>query len=157
MISRTMAIGLVALSLIVFGCNKSTTSSDTLPNTSMTSADATALMTQLGGMDGVNKLADAFGANLSANPKLSSTLNPTTINDAKQGLANEVAKVSGATPPYPGVSLLNALSGKGLDKDGVKAVEDALSSAADAMNLGSQTKASLKAIMEPISKSLIGG
>jgi truncated hemoglobin YjbI len=161
---------LVIASLMLVSCSKSTTNAEpettagsTTPSTttpSSTSSDVAGmsqtLMDQLGGMTGVTKLADAFAANLSANPTVSTALTPDAINSAKQGLVNEIAKVSGAPEPYAGASLLGALSGKGLTSDGVKGVEDALASAADTMNLSSPAKESLKSIMSPVSKALQG-
>jgi hypothetical protein len=156
---------LVTASLMLVSCSKSTTNTE--PETtagsttpSSTSSDVAGmsqtLMDQLGGMAGATKLADAFAANLSANPTVSTALNPDAINSAKQGLLNEIAKVSGAPEPYAGTSLLGALSGKGLTPDAVKGVEDALDSAADTMDLSSAAKESLKSIMSPVTKSLQG-
>lgn len=161
---------LVIASLMLVSCSKSTTTSEpeatsgsTTPSTttpSSTSSDVAGmsqtLVDQLGGMTGVTKLADTFAANLSANPMVASALTPDAINGAKQGLVNEIAKVSGAPEPYAGASLLGSLSGKGLTSDGVKGVEDALNSAADTMNLSSPAKDSLKSIMTPVSKALQG-
>jgi len=149
------------LLVMLVGCSSSGTSTDT--STDVTgSASSTAatmnqsLMDQVGGVSGANRLADAFGANLSANPTLSASLNTDAINGAKQGLVNEIAKASGTAEPYAGASLLGSLSGKGLTADSVNAITSALSGAADSMNLPSATKTSLLAIMEPVSKALVG-
>lgn len=156
------AIRLLAVVVILAGCTKSSTSTDTTtdvtgnPNTAETTPTSQSLMDQMGGMSGVNQLADAFAANLSSNATLTPTLNADVIQAAKQGLVNDIAKASGAAEPYPGASLLGALSGKGLSADQVNAVTSALSSAADSVNLSAPAKSSLMAMMEPVSKALMG-
>ena len=157
----TRVVSLLAVLGMLAGCNNSSTNTEASNDVTGSAASTAAsmgqsLMDQLGGMAGVVKLADAFGANLAANPTLSGLLNADAITGAKQGLVNEVAKASGAPEPYAGVSLLGALSGKGLTPDSVKSVTDALSSAADSMNLSPAAKSSLMGIMAPISKALGG-
>ena len=158
----TRARHLLVLLVVLAGCS-STSGSSTETSTdvtgSPTSASATmgqSLMDQVGGVSGANKLADAFAANLSANSTLSASLNTDAITAAKQGLVNEIAKASNTAEPYAGASLLVSLSGKGLTKDSVEEITDALGDAADSMNLPSGTKSSLLAIMEPVSKALVG-
>ena len=152
---------LLAVLVLVAGCSSTGTSTETSTDvagsaSSSAAAMSQSLMDQVGGVSGANKLADAFGANLAANTTLSASLNTDAINGAKQGLVNEIAKASGTAEPYAGASLLGSLSGKGLTADSVNAITSALSSAADSMNLPSATKTSLLAIMEPVSKALVG-
>lgn len=152
---------LLAVLVILAGCNKSGTSTEaskdmTASASSAASSMGQSLLDQLGGMEGAVKLADAFGTNLAANPALSSLLNADAITGAKQGLVNEIAKASNTPAPYEGVTLKSALSGKGLTPDSVKAVADALSSAADSMHLTPAAKSSLMGLMAPISKALGG-
>ncbi|HET9940136.1 MAG TPA: hypothetical protein VFR25_03450 [Candidatus Eisenbacteria bacterium] len=159
--SSPRVAALLAVLVILAGCNKSGTkteaSTDMAGSASSTAAAmGQSLMDQLGGMEGVVKLADAFGANLAANPALSSLLNADAITGAKQGLVNEIAKASNTPAPYAGASLAGSLSGKGLTHDSVKAVTDALESAADSMHLTPATKSSLMGLMAPISKALGG-
>jgi truncated hemoglobin YjbI len=161
------ALALIAAFALLAGCSKSTTTTDTTgdvtgstPSTSSTPSTTPpatqSLMDQLGGMTGVNQLADAFAANLAADPMLSPVLNAEAINAAKQGLVNEIAKTSGAAEPYPGSNLLSALTGKVTTVDGANAVTNALSKAADSVNVSAATKGSLMAMMTPITQSLVG-
>jgi len=155
------ALALIAAFALMAGCSKSTTTTDTTGDvtgsTPSTAAPVTqSLMDQLGGMTGVNQLADAFAANLASDPMLSSALNADAINAAKQGLVNEIAKASGAAEPYPGSNLLSALTGKVTNADGANAVTNALSKAADSVNVSAAAKGSLMAMMTPITKSLVG-
>lgn len=152
---------LLVLLVVLVGCSSSGTGTETSTDVTGSASSAAAtmgqsLMDQVGGVSGANKLADAFGANLASNTTLSAALNTDAINGAKQGLVNEIAKASGTAEPYAGASLLGSLSGKGLTADSVSAITSALSSAADSMNLPPATKTSLLAIMEPVSKALVG-
>ena len=152
---------LLAVLVMLAGCNKSSTNAEASKDvtdsaTSTAASMGQSLMDQIGGMEGAVKLADAFGANLAANPTLSPLLNADAITGAKQGLVNEIAKASNTPAPYAGASLQGALSGKGLTSDSVKAVTEALSSAADSMHLSPAAKSSLMGIMAPIAKGLVG-
>jgi truncated hemoglobin YjbI len=154
---------MLAVLVMLVGCNKSGTSADTSTDVTGSTASTAApaptgqsLMDQLGGTSGVNQLADAFAANLASTTSLSPALNSDAITAAKQGLVNEIAKASGVAEPNPGASLLGALSGKGLSSDQVSAVSSALSSAADGMNVSPPAKSSLMGIMAPVSKALAG-
>ena len=147
--------------LVAVGCSKSGTNTEASTDVTSETASSAATMPQslwdqLGGMSGANQLADAFAANLAANPTLSAALNPDAITAAKQGLVNEIAKASNTPEPYPSASLLTALSGKGLTPDAVNGVTAALSSAADSMNLSPTAKSSLMGLMAPITQSLMG-
>jgi truncated hemoglobin YjbI len=166
MFSRTSTsirvLGLLAASLLVVSCSKSsksgTSSSMTDASTAASSAAAGAsksLMDQLGGMSGATKLAEDFGKNIAANPTLSSSLNADDVKNAENGLVNDIAKASGMAANGD-MTLLSALSGKGLTADGVTEVTNALSSAASAMKLSPATTTALMGIMDPVAKSLLG-
>ena len=114
------------------------------------------LVNQLGGMSTVTQLADAFGVNIAGNPQLSKLFDAAAITQVKDGLVNEVAKASGMTAPKGPVSLLSALSGKGLDATGVDALTSALSSAGDTIHLGSTQKAAVMALVSPILNQALG-
>lgn len=143
-----------ALLLGAIGCSKSSTS--TTPATSMSAMSTKTLVDQLGGMSGVTSLATSFASNLTNSPAVTKFLNPEAISNAKLGLMNEIAKVSNMAPPNPGVDLKQVLSGKGMDAEGVGALTNALSSAADAQKLDATQKTAVLALMDPISKSVLG-
>lgn len=156
---------LVLLAAVIFlsGCSKSGSNAMTAsgaaaaasPASSM-AAGAMNLYNQLGGLQGVTQLADAFGANLSKNPVVSKLLDAASITQAKNGLVNEIAKASGMAAPIPGADLMGALSGKGLDAAGIGAVTSSLASAADQMKMNSGQKAALMGLIEPMAKTLAG-
>ena len=114
------------------------------------------LMDQLGGIAGVTKLAQAFGVNLAANPAIAKFLDASAITQVQNGLVNEVAKASKMTPPNAGADLLGALTGKGIDAEGVNALTSSLTAAADAAQVAAPAKASLLALLAPITNSLLG-
>ena len=145
-----LCLGLVA----GLGCNKSSTK--TSSESSMTAMASQTLMQQLGGVDGVNKLADSFAGNLSKNPAVTKYLNPDAIAGVSKGLVNEVAKASGMAAPNPGADLTQALMGKGLDASAMNAVTSSLASAADQVKVPASSKASLLGLMDPVSKSVLG-
>jgi hypothetical protein len=118
-------------------------------------AASASLVDQMGGMNNVLKLADAFGSKISSNQTLNKTLDAATITQTKQGLVNEIAKASGMTPPTPGVDLNSALSGKGLDASGVSALTSSLSAAAGALHLNGVVTQSLMALIGPILQALL--
>lgn len=153
----------LVLASSVTGCSKSASNAMTesgsgaaaSAGSSMMQAGAS-LMQQLGGLSGVAQLADAFGANIAANPVLSKLLDAAAITQTKQGLVNEVAKASNMAPPNPGVDLLTTLSGKGLDATATSELTSALSSAADQVHLGAAQKSAVLALLAPITNSLAG-
>lgn len=155
------AASLVATLGLLSGC--SSTSSSTVSGAGA-AADMTAtakvvgssLMDQLGGMAGVTKLVEAFGVNLAGNPAIAKFLDAAAITQTKNGLVNEIAKVSGVTPPNPGADLKATLSGKGIDAAGVDALSSSLASAADQAQLAAPAKTSLMALFTPIANSLLG-
>jgi hypothetical protein len=114
------------------------------------------LVDQLGGMSGVTKLADAFGANLSGNPLLSPVLDAAAVSQTKMGLVNEIAKASGMAPPNPGADMFSTLSSKALNADQVGAVTAALSAAADQVHLAGAQKAAVMNLLTPVTNKLLG-
>lgn len=145
---RVVGLCLVA-ALGLSGC------ASTKSTTEMASAGAS-LFSQLGGMNSVNALASAFGVNLANNPTINAALGAAGIDQAKLGLVNEIAKVSGMALPNPGADLMSALSGKGLGASGAQAVSQALSSAADGLKIGGEQKTALMGILDPITKQVAG-
>ncbi|MGH7680672.1 MAG: hypothetical protein ACRENN_01640 [Candidatus Eiseniibacteriota bacterium] len=145
-----LCIGLVA----GLGCNKSSTNASSA--SSMTAMASQTLMQQMGGMEGANKLADSFAANLSKQPSVTKFLNPDAITGVKNGLVNEIAKASGMAAPNPGADLKSALMGKGLDASAMSSIESSLASAADAVKVPAASKASLMGLMDPVTKSVLG-
>jgi hypothetical protein len=51
--------------------------------------------------------------------------------------------------------MLGALSGKGIDAQGVAGITDSLASAADTMKLSAPEKVSLMALVQPITQKLL--
>jgi hypothetical protein len=115
------------------------------------------LYSQLGGADGVTKLANQFGANIASNPTLNSMLDATVIGNVKTGFTNDVMKASGLTPSSA-TTMASALAGKGLDATGINALGNSLKEAGASVGLNSATMNSLtSAVISPLSKSLLGG
>jgi hypothetical protein len=114
------------------------------------------LVDQLGGMSGVVKLADSFGAHLASNPIVAKLLDAAAITQVKNGLVNDIAKASGMAPPNPGADLMSALSGKGLDADALNGVTQALSAAADDEKVPAAQKSALMGLLTPITSALGG-
>lgn len=153
----------VVMTLAVLGGCSSTSSSTT--SGAGGAADMTAsakvvtspssLLDQLGGLAGVTKLAEVFGANLAANPAIAKFLDATAMTQVQNGLVNEVAKASNQTPPHAGADLLGALTGKGIDAEGVSAITNSLAAAAETQKLSAASKTSLMALLAPITTSLL--
>jgi len=57
--------------------------------------------------------------------------------------------------PNPGADMLAALTGKGLDAQGVNELTGALSSAADQVKVGGPQKSALMALLTPITNTLL--
>ena len=161
-VSRAL-IGILVVGALA-GCNKAASNAadgGAAPATSSMASGAAAaasgamtLVEQLGGMNQVVALADAFGANLSANPVIGKFLDAAAIGQTKLGLVNEIAKASGMAPPNPGADLMATLSGKGLDAEGVSALTGALSQAADQVKVGETQKAALMGLVTPMMNQL---
>ncbi len=112
------------------------------------------LYSQLGGADGVTKLANQFGANIASNATINSMLDAAAIGDVKTGLTNDIMKVSGMTPPSA-TTLTSALQGKGLDATGVDALSNSLKEAGAAQGLNSGIMSALSSqVMGPLKKNL---
>jgi len=160
--SAAIGIALLAALMSLTACSKSAENAMTESGAASAASGASgamhaglSLMNQLGGITGVTKLADAFGANISANPILSKVLDAAAITQTKNGLVNEIAKVSGMAAPNPGADMLGALTGKGLDAQGVNELTGALSSAADQVKVGGPQKSALMALLTPITNTLL--
>lgn len=151
---RFLGALLGSLLLVALGCSKSTT--NTTAASSMTATASKTLMEQLGGMSGVNKLADTFASNLANQPAITKYLNADAISSVKSGLVNEIAKASGMAPPNPGADLKQALSGKGLDASAMTAFSGALQHAAAAEKLGDSSTTALMTLIDPIAKAAVG-
>ena len=163
--ARKVGSGLLLVAALVSlaGCSKS--ASNTMSESGAAAAASPAasmvqggmnLFNQLGGIQGVTQLASQFGVNLAANPVVAKFLDATAITQAKNGLVNEIAKVSGVAAPNPGADLLGALSGKGLDAAAISGVTQALSQAADQAKIGGPQKTALMGLVEPMAKTLAG-
>ena len=159
-VAGSLLIVAAALSL---GCSKSATNAMTETSKPSTSAMTTALdagkglFNYLGGLPGVNRLADAFGVNIAKSPILGKLFDAAALTATKLGLVNEVAKASGLAPPNPGVAdLATTLGGRGLDQAGVTELNQALSAAADQVNMGAPEKTALMALVSPITNSIAG-
>ena len=151
----------VAIALSLGGCSKSATNAMTESGKPTTSAVTSAfdagkgLFNYLGGLPGVNRLAEAFGLNISKSPLLSKLFDAAALTATKLGLVNEIAKASGLAPPNAGVpDLLTTLSGRGLDQAGVAELNQALSSAADEVKMGEPEKTAMMALVTPITNSV---
>jgi len=146
------------------GCSKSATNAMTESGSAAAASTSAGMVqsgmnivNQLGGIEGVTKLADAFGLKMAASPILSKIFDAAAITATKLGLVNEIAKVSGMTPPNPGADLASALSGKALDATAVNELNSALSAAADEMHLSDTQKTAVVGVLTPITSSLLGG
>ncbi len=78
------------------------------------------LLQNMGGMEGLTKFNDAFGANLLANPAVSKFMDAAAVDMVKRGITTEVAKISKIPLPSEGVDLSAVLKGKNLDKEAKK-------------------------------------
>jgi hypothetical protein len=85
---------------------------------------ATSLLQNIGGMEGLTKFNDAFGANLLANPAVSKFLDAAAVDMVKRGVTTEVAKISDMPMPTDGVDLRTVLKEKNMDKEGKQGFKD---------------------------------
>ena len=113
------------------------------------------LYQQVGGSSGLASLANQFGANISANPQLTSVIDAVTISALKSGLTNDVMKASGMTPSGT-ETMASALQGKALDASGFNSLSNALAEAGSAVGLDSGTISSLTALLKPAGQSMLG-
>ena len=79
------------------------------------------LLQNMGGMEGLSKFNDAFGANLLANPATYKFFDRAAVDMVKRGITTEVAKISKVPMPNEGVDLRAVLKEKKLDSEGKKA------------------------------------
>ena len=113
------------------------------------------LYQQVGGSSGLASLANQFGANISANPQLTSIIDAVTLSALKSGLTNDVMKASGMQP-LGSESLSSALQGKSLDATSFNALSNALAEAGSSVGLESGTISSLTALLKPVGQSMMG-
>ena len=113
------------------------------------------LYQQVGGSSGLTSLANQFGANISANPQLTSMLDAVAISALKSGLTNDVMKASGMTP-NGSETLAGALQGKSLDASSFNSLSNALTEAGSSVGLDSGTVSSLTALLKPAAASIPG-
>lgn len=113
------------------------------------------LYQQVGGSSGLTTLANQFGANISANPALTSVIDAVTLSALKSGLTNDVMKASGMEPNGT-ETMAGALQGKSLDASSFNALSNALAEAGSATGLDSGTISSLTALLKPVGESMLG-
>jgi hypothetical protein len=113
------------------------------------------LYSGLGGMDGVTKLANQFGANIASNPALNSILDAVAIGEVKTGLTNDIMAASKMTPPSA-TTLESALAGKNIGAEGLAALSNSLTEAGKSMSLDASTMSALSDLLKPLSKSVLG-
>lgn len=144
---------------VLGGCGKS----NTAPGTNAAAAGASAalqtgasVVSQLGGMNNVMALADSFGLHISKHSVVGQALGAAGITQTKEGFINEVAKVSGMTPPTS-TDLYSTLKDNGIDEPAeVDALTSALSAAADELKLTGATKTAVLGVLTPVTKKLLG-
>ncbi len=111
---------------------------------------------QLGGADGVTKLANQFGANIQSNPTLNSIIDAVALGDIKTGLTNDIMKASGMQPSSA-TTLASALSGKSLDATAVNALSNSLKEAGASLGLDpTLTSTIASTVVEPAARSAAG-
>ena len=145
------AIPLFTLCLLaVLGCS----SNDNAPSTA--AAVGSSLYQQLGGADGVTKLANQFGANIASNPTLNQILDTVAIGAIQNGFTNDVMKASGMSPGTT-ETLAGALSGKGLNESHVTALSNSLREAGASLGLNPSIMSTVAStVVEPAARSAAG-
>lgn len=135
---------------LVNGCS----SNDNAPSTA--AAVGGTLYQQLGGADGVTKLANQFGANIASNPTLNQILDSVVIGQITNGFTNDVMKASGMAP-NGAETLASALSGKGLNSSHVTALTNSLKEAGAAVGVNPTLMGTVAStVVEPAVKSAAG-
>lgn len=150
--SLLRAIPLFTLCLLAFlgGCS----SNDNAPSTA--AAVGASMYQQLGGADGVTKLANQFGANIASNPQLNQILDAVAIGAIQSGFTNDVMKASGMAPSTT-ETLAGALSGKGLNTSHVTALSNSLREAGASLGLNPTLMSNLAStVIEPAARSAAG-
>ena len=135
---------------LINGCSNN----DNAPSTA--AAVGSGLYQQLGGADGVTKLANQFGANIASNPSLNQILDSVVIGQLTNGFTNDVMKASGMTPNGT-ETVASALSGKGLNATHVTALSNSLREAGASLGLNPSVMSSVASqIIEPAARSAAG-
>ncbi len=122
-------------------------------NSGGTSAVGKTLYEQLGGEDGVTRLANQFGTSLQADPDLSQLLSAEVIENAKAGLTNDIKKASNMSAGD--MSLDSALKDQKLDANTLAGVNNAIVQAAKGMNLSQATTDGLTNLIKPLAHSVL--
>ncbi len=147
----------VGLFLVAVGCS-STGGTDEAASGATGGAAATAqsLYQQLGGADGVTRLANQFGANIAANPTLNMVLDAVAIGDVQTGFTNDLMQASGMTPSST-TTMASALAGKGLSEGHVTALSNSLRDAGASLGMNPTTMSTVAStIVEPAARSAAG-
>ena len=118
---------LVVLVVVLAGCASN-------GGTSNTAEMGQTLYQQLGGADGVTRLANQFGANIASNPTLNMILDSITIGNIQTGFTNDVMRSSGMTPVSE-TSMASALEGKHLDATALTALSNSLKEAGASLGI----------------------
>ena len=135
---------------LVNGCS----SNDNAPST--TAAVGSSLYQQLGGADGVTRLANQFGANIASNATLNQVLDSVVIGQIQNGFTNDVMKASGMTPGGT-ETLAGALAGKGLNESHVTALSNSLREAGASLGLNPSIMSTVAStVVEPAARSAAG-
>ena len=143
MLRPFLMLATVATLVVQIGCS----------NSGGASAVDKTLYEQVGGEEGVTKLANQFGTSLQANPDLSQLLNAEAIENAKTGLTNDIKRASDMGAG--GMSLESALKDQGLKDNTLAGVNNAIVQAAKAMNLNQATTDSLTKLIKPLAHSVL--
>jgi hypothetical protein len=147
--ARLTAIALCAF-LLLNGCS----SNQTQPNT--TAEDAQSLYQQLGGAEGVARLADQWGMSIARHSELNMILDSAATDDVEAGFTNDVMKASGMIPGTT-ATLANALAGKGLTEMHVAALSATLREAGALLGINAGVMSTVAAtIVEPAARSVMG-
>ena len=143
MLRLFLMLATVATLVVQLGCS----------NSGGADAVGKTLYDEVGGEDGVTKLANEFGASLQANPELSVLLTAEAIENAKAGLANDIKRASNMDAGD--MSLDSALKDQKLDNNTLAGVNNAIVQAAKAMNLSQDTTDELTKLVKPLAHSVI--
>ncbi len=143
MLRLVLMLATVAMLAVHLGCSHSGGASEV----------GKTLFDQVGGEDGLAKLATDFGARLMANPDLAKLLTPEAVENAKAGLSNDVKRASNMDAGD--MSLDSALKDQKLDNNTLAGVNNAIVQAAKGMNLSQETTDGLTKLIKPLAHSVI--
>ncbi|HEU4928580.1 MAG TPA: hypothetical protein VFU38_02020 [Candidatus Krumholzibacteria bacterium] len=150
--ARLKAIPLFALFL--FAALNGCSTNDTAPNT--TAEVGQSLYQQLGGADGVTRLANQWGANIAGNSTLNQILDSVVIGEIQTGFTNDVMKASGMVPGTT-TTLASALSGKGLNEMHINALSNTLREAGASLGINPTVMSTAAStVVEPAARSAAG-